>query len=145
MELNHKEQEIITKTLTDAKLAVAFREGIEKLNDFTPKFRGKHDRENFQKLLRNMKNTNNINPLDEFEKVFSSLHPGFDIRLIKKYPDLTPRELLFCSLIRLNMQTKDIAIIVNISNKSLEIARHRIRKKMKLSTKQNLAAELMMV
>ncbi len=76
-------------------------------------------------------------------KSFSSVHPGFYTRLIQKHPDITPRELLFCAFIRLNMQTKDIALIANISNKSLEISRHRIRKKMKLTSDQNLTAELM--
>ena len=145
LKLKLKEQEIIFNTLLYAKLVNVFHEVIYKLNAFTNKFRGKHDREDFQKVLNNMETANNINPLDEFEKVFSTVHPGFYTRLIQKHPDLTPREMLFCAFIRINLQTKDIAIITNISTNSLEIARHRIRKKMNLSSDQNLTAELMMV
>ena len=144
-DLKLKQQEIVLKMLTQAKLAIAFQEVIDKFRAFTSKFRGKHDRENYQKLLHHMENATSINFLDEFEKVFTSVHPGFYSQLTQKYPDLTQREMLFCAFIRLNMKSKDIAIITDVSIKSLEVARHRIRKKMKLSRHQNLAAELMKV
>ena len=145
LKLKLNEQEIIFNTLTYAKLVNAYHEVIDKFNAFTPRFRSKGDREDYRKLLHNMESANNINPLDEFERVFSSVHPGFYTRLIEKHPDLTPRELLFCAFIRLNMQTKYIALITNMAINSLEVARYRIRKKMNLSTDQNLTAELMKV
>jgi len=145
LETKLKEQEIVFHTISYAKLISVFHEVMEKLDTFTYKLRGKHDREDFKKVLQYMDKNNNINPLDEFEKVFKKVYPGFNSALIKKYPTLSPREIQLCALLKLNMQTKDIALITNISARTVETSRYRIRKKMDLTTNQNLISELLSI
>jgi len=94
-------------------------------------------------ILIELNRVNNREPLREFEKLFKELHPNFYASINNNFPYITPRELQICALLSLNMQTKDISNITNISGPSLETIRYRIRKKMGLSSDQNLAVELM--
>lgn len=62
-----------------------------------------------------------------------SLHPGFLGNLMVKHPTLTPREKKLCAYLRLGLSSKEIAGLQNINPKSVEIARVRLRKKLKIS------------
>jgi len=59
-------------------------------------------------------------------------------KLIERYPDLTPRELSLCAYLRMNISSKEIASLMNISARGVEISRYRIRKKLKLDREANL-------
>lgn len=63
----------------------------------------------------------------------------FLFRLTSRFPDLTENEKRLCSQIRLNLSIKDIASINNISVKSVEMARYRLRKKIGLDHEEGLA------
>jgi len=69
---------------------------------------------------------------EDFKKVFEEVHQAFFIQLQKKHPDLTPAETRLCALIKLKLNSKDIAAIMGISQDSLRIARYRLRKKLQL-------------
>lgn len=60
------------------------------------------------------------------------IHPGFFERLQAKHPTLTSKEKKICAYLRLNLSSKEISGLQNIGNKSVEIARVRLRKKLKL-------------
>lgn len=62
--------------------------------------------------------------------------------LIEKYPDLTPNELMLCDLLYQKMSSKDIANQLNITHASVNTARYRLRKKLKLSNKEDLVVFL---
>lgn len=61
------------------------------------------------------------------------LHPGFLDRLQLKHPNLTPKEKKLCAYLRLNLSSKEISGLQNVMPKSVEIARVRLRKKLRLS------------
>lgn len=63
---------------------------------------------------------------------------GFFRKLKKKYPSLTPNDLRICSYLRMNFTTKEIANLSNISTRSVEIARYRLRSKLNLRHGVNL-------
>lgn len=63
---------------------------------------------------------------------FDNLHNGFFRNLKERHPELTTNDLRLCSYIRLNLSTKDISRLSGISEKSVEMARYRLRKKMGL-------------
>ncbi|MCD8033659.1 MAG: LuxR C-terminal-related transcriptional regulator [Alistipes sp.] len=73
-----------------------------------------------------------------FEKYFNTIHDGFFTRLLQRHPGLTPNEMRICAYIKLNLNTKEIAAYMNISPSSVEIARHRLRRKMELASEVNL-------
>jgi AraC family transcriptional regulator, chitin signaling transcriptional activator len=55
-----------------------------------------------------------------------------------RYPSLTPNDLRLCSYLRMNFTTKEIAKLINISSRAVEISRYRIRRKMNLGHDINL-------
>lgn len=73
-----------------------------------------------------------------FESHFENVHEEFLKRLKENYPDLTPRELKLCAYLRLNISSKEIANLMNISVRGVEISRYRLRKKLKLEHDTNL-------
>ncbi|MCF6341869.1 MAG: PAS domain S-box protein [Bacteroidales bacterium] len=66
------------------------------------------------------------------------LYPGFFEKLLSKHPTLTPKEIKLCAYLRLNLSSKEISGLQNIAYKSVEIARVRLRKKLKLSRENRL-------
>lgn len=74
----------------------------------------------------------------EFELRFKEVHNDFYKKLNELYPDLTPGELKLCAFLRLNMSSKDIAAITFLSINGINIARHRLRKKLNIEQDENL-------
>jgi ligand-binding sensor domain-containing protein/DNA-binding CsgD family transcriptional regulator len=73
-----------------------------------------------------------------FETAFDEVHEDFLSRLKAQYPTLTPKELRLCAYLRLNISTKEIAPLMNISVRGVEICRYRVRKKLEISRDENL-------
>ena len=74
-----------------------------------------------------------------FNKYIKELDHAFYQNLIKKYPDLTDNEKKLCSLLRLKLTSKEIASILNITPKSVEVNRYRLRKKMNINKSEKLS------
>ena len=73
-----------------------------------------------------------------YQNNFNLIHQNFFKRLKEKYPDLTPTDLRFCALLRLNLSTKDIAQFTGLSVRGVEGARYRLRRKLDLPEGTNL-------
>ena len=67
---------------------------------------------------------------------------GFFRKLKEKYNNLTPNDLRLCSYLRMNFTTKEMAHLLNISPRAVEIGRYRLRQKMKLDHQVNLTEYL---
>ena len=78
-----------------------------------------------------------------FETYFEEVHEDFFQRLKEQFPDLSPKDLRLCAYIRMNMSTKEIATLLNISERGVEISRYRLRKKLDLSREVNLSTFLL--
>ena len=73
-----------------------------------------------------------------FETYFDEVHNEFFNRIKEKYPDLSPKDLRLCAHIRMNISTKEIASLLNISYRGVEINRYRLRKKLDIARDVNL-------
>ena len=73
-----------------------------------------------------------------FAQHFDKVHSDFLRTLKKKYPTLTPNDSKLCAYLRMNLSTKEIAQLMNISVRGVEISRYRLRKKLELPTSVNL-------
>jgi DNA-binding CsgD family transcriptional regulator len=73
-----------------------------------------------------------------FQANFDRIHENFFRHLHRDYPDLTSNDLRFCAYLRLNLSSKDIAHLMNITLKGVEVARYRIRKKINLPSHKSL-------
>jgi DNA-binding CsgD family transcriptional regulator len=68
---------------------------------------------------------------------------GFFRKLKEKFPGLTPNDLRLSSYLRMNFTTKEIAHLLNVSGRAVEIGRYRLRRKMHLDHHMNLTEFLM--
>ena len=76
---------------------------------------------------------------EQFEFHFDQVHGYFLKRLRQQFPDLSSNEQKLCALLRLNLNTKEIANLMGISLRGVEIARYRLRKKLGLDQRENLS------
>lgn len=86
-----------------------------------------------------------LDGLDEWESIklhFDKVHPNFFKNLQEKYPKLSRYDLKQCAYIKMDLGTKDIARILNISDRAVQTARYRIKKKMRLGRELDLIAYL---
>lgn len=95
--------------------------------------------EELKKLIREIdSNTDLDEQWEQFKLHFESVHKGFFERLLKNFPKLTPNELKLCAYLRMNLSTKEIAQMLNISTESVTTKRYRLRKKLGLEKDENL-------
>ena len=80
------------------------------------------------------------NNWEQFEMHFDQVHENFFKRLRSQFPDLTPKDQKLCAYLRMNLSTKEIAPLLNISVRGVEISRYRLRKKLGLDSEVNLVA-----
>lgn len=73
-----------------------------------------------------------------FKEAFDNADRDFLDRLKSAHPKLTPNDIKLCAYLRLNLSSKEIAPLFNISVRSVEIKRYRLRKKMRLERDENL-------
>lgn len=75
---------------------------------------------------------------EQFAKHFDTMHGDFLSLLKSKYPKLSHNELRLSAYLRMNLSTKEIAQLMNISVRGVEISRYRLRKKLQIPTEMNL-------
>jgi len=88
------------------------------------------------------KDIDNNKQREVFERAFDEVHEDFLNKLKTKYPTLTPTELRMCAFLKMNISTKEIAPLMNISVRGVEICRYRIRKKLCIDRNTNLTTLL---
>jgi DNA-binding CsgD family transcriptional regulator len=78
-----------------------------------------------------------------FEESFSEVHEKFLHKLKEQYPDLTPADIQLCAYLKMNLSSKEIASLLNITVRGVEIRRYRLRKKLCLEHETNLVEFIM--
>lgn len=76
---------------------------------------------------------------ERFEHHFDQVHGDFLDRIRSEFHDLTPQDQKLCAYLRLNLSTKEIAQLLSISIRGVEVARYRLRKRLNMETNQNLS------
>lgn len=93
-------------------------------------------------IVREMESNVDNTVWGEFEIRFQKVHEDFYARLNDHFPDLSPNEKKLSAFLLLNMTTKDISSITFQSDKSIQVARTRLRKKMGMTRDENLISFL---
>ena len=91
------------------------------------------------------KNINNEDSWNVFKDAFDTVDKDFLKKLKGLHQSLTPNDLRLCAYLRLNLSSKEIAPLLNISVRSVEIKRYRLRKKMNLSHENGLAEYILSI
>lgn len=123
-----------SKDLASMALGVfAKNEVLEKLRTVVQEslVKGQYGRKNLESLLKLInENIETQEFWDVFQNNFDLIHEKFFRNLRERYPSLTATDLRFCALLRLNLSTKDIAQMTNLTIRGVEAARYRLRKKL---------------
>lgn len=80
-----------------------------------------------------------------FSAHFDEAHSNFLKKLKKEHTLLTPNDLQLCAFLKMNLTSKEIAALINISLRSVEVKRYRLRKKLNLEHDENLVEYLLEV
>jgi len=92
-----------------------------------------------KKMIKQLEDDEQIDQeWDQFAKHFDKVHSDFVVHLKTKHPDISASEVKLCSFLRMNLSSKEIAQLLNISVRGVEISRYRLRKKLNLSSGDNL-------
>lgn len=73
-----------------------------------------------------------------FENNLSYIHQSFIATILEQYPKLTAKDIKLCVYMKMNLSSKEIAPLMNISFRGVELHRYRLRKKLGLSSEENL-------
>ena len=84
------------------------------------------------------RNLNNTDDWQMFKEAFNNADKDFIKKLKTLHTTLTPNDLRLCAYLRLNLSSKEIAPLLNISPRSVEVKRYRLRKKMNLEHNDSL-------
>jgi ligand-binding sensor domain-containing protein len=76
--------------------------------------------------------------LDQLTIHFNNVNNEFFNKLKDRYPELSPNDLKFCAYLRMNLSTKEMAQLMNVTTKAVEVGRYRLRKKLSLLPEVNL-------
>ncbi|GEM_PF-3301898 len=88
-------------------------------------------------------NMNLDNDWDDFKLHFEAVNSNFFEKLQSKYPELTKHDLKLCAYIYMNLSTKEIAQILNITIPAVNKSRNRLRKKLNVDSETNLSKWMM--
>ncbi|SDK02430.1 helix-turn-helix and ligand-binding sensor domain-containing protein [Flavobacterium noncentrifugens] len=110
----------------------------------------KKNSDDSSKNIRSVITTINRNISEEdtwnvFKEAFDNADKDFLKKVKFAHPSLTPNDLRLCAYLRLNLSSKEIAPLLNISVRSVEIKRYRLRKKMDLSHEQGLVEYILSI
>ncbi|MNQ26238.1 bacterial transduction protein [compost metagenome] len=141
-----KDKELVTNSLQVVKKNKILNGIIHKLKDINVETFDESTKFQFNKLNKSIvKEVNTDKSWKDLEKHIKNVHFDFLKRLKEKYPTISPRELDLSTYLLMNMSTKEIAEIMNISSGGVELARYRLRKKLGLNKKENLIGFLMSI
>ncbi|WP_128545599.1 triple tyrosine motif-containing protein [Larkinella soli] len=78
-----------------------------------------------------------------FEKNFNKVHEQFFKQLLERYDGLTPDDLRLAAYLRMNLSSKEVAKLLNITVRGVELKRYRLRKRLHLPPETNLTEFMM--
>ncbi|MGV3459721.1 MAG: histidine kinase [Flavobacterium sp.] len=134
MEVQNKASEVAGKSLSIAKHSEMI-EGIQAVLE------NETEAAQLKSKIKKIIKTSAIskNEWQSFEKNLVKSHEEFVDRLAKKFPALTPKDVKLCIYLKMNLSSKEIAPLMNISFRGVELHRYRLRKKLGIRQEESLS------
>jgi DNA-binding CsgD family transcriptional regulator len=139
-ELTLKSKDLASSTMSIIKKNDILLNIKEELIDQKKQLGVQYPKKYFDKIIRII--DENLSTEDDwaiFQTNFDRIHDNFFRKLHEHYPELTSNDLRLCAYLRLNLTSKDIANLMNISLKGVEAGRSRLRKKLHISQEKSLS------
>lgn len=135
-ELAFKKKELTTHALHLAKK----NEVLESLKQKAQELKeNEESKKGYQQLIRTINfDLQDDNNWENFARYFEEVHKDFNSNVKSKFPDVTSNELRLMALLKMNLSSKEIANILNISPEGIKKARYRLRKKLDITTEDSL-------
>jgi DNA-binding CsgD family transcriptional regulator len=139
-EIEHKSQEIVNLLLSVSNKHEVLINIKEELQKVRSNLKGDITNRKLLIALQEQIDTalQSEKVLDRIDKEFDLVHNDFTKKLRADYPDLTSNEVKMCSYIKMNLSTKEIAPLMNMSMRGVETIRYRMRKKFGLERSDSL-------
>ncbi|MBL0740421.1 tetratricopeptide repeat protein [Chryseolinea lacunae] len=137
-ELTFKDRELATKTLHLVNKNEIFDSIYKLLNAIDPAD-GQTVRSPLDKAKKIIRGNNNMDQVwVDFKLHFEEVHPRFFSQLQEAYPDLSPNDLRLCAYLLIDLNSKEIAQIYNISPESIRKKKQRLREKLNLEKDEDV-------
>ena len=134
-ELSYKKKELTTHALHLAQK----NEVLESIKLKAKDLMSSRSSEEYRQLIQTINfDQQNDKGWESFVQYFEAVHKDFNSKVSSKYPNISPNELRLMALIKMNLSSKEMANVLNISIPGIKKARQRLRKKMNLNTKDSL-------
>lgn len=138
-EINFKNSELASSALHLVQKGELLGMIQEKLGHVLNTSKDIQSAQEIKRLLRSLNGDEKMEEeWDKFAKHFDQVHHQFTARLKEKHPSITGNDIKLCSYLRMNLSTKEMAQLMNISVRGVEVSRYRLRKKLQLPTETSL-------
>lgn len=137
------------RELANSAMSLVYKnELLQKLSQEITKLKDENGKKLSEDQLRKIQKVIDDGMNDErdwnlFESSFNEAHESFFKKLKANHPDLVPNDLKLCAYLHMNMSSKEMASLLNISLRGVEIRRYRLRKKLDVPHDKNLVEFLM--
>lgn len=142
-EMVYRNKELANQTMSiiqKNQFLVKIKEELQRVQKRVDEEKLKNNLNTLQKKIN--KEIDNKQQNQVFETYFDEVHNEFFKRLKSSYPQISPREMRLCAYIRMDLTSKEIAVLLNITERGVEISRYRLRKKLELPRDINLSTFL---
>lgn len=138
---NHmKEKLLVYQSMEQQKVDSIFKSILEKVNALKIKYQ---HAEEISEIINEIKISVKPNTWEDFEYHFLQIHESFYKNLEQKHPNLTNYDKRLAAMLKLRLSTKEISNLLNVTPKTIENSRTRLRKKLDLTnTKEDLSKYL---
>ena len=139
VEIEYKNSELASSAMHIVKKGELLTKVKSELGSIIKKIDNEYAITELKKMVKALNEDENLDQEWEyFTKHFDKVHSDFIVKLKEKHSNISNNELKLCAYLRMNLSTKEIAQLMNISVRGVEISRYRLRKKLNLATDTNL-------
>jgi DNA-binding CsgD family transcriptional regulator len=135
-EVIYKNKELVDVSMHLVERSDALVKVKDELQQLYKKTGGNHDVKKAIQMVIDIEKTNSN--WEQFASHFDEVNNDFLKKLKSKFPHLTNKDLKVCAYLQLNLASKEIAQLMNITVRGVELNRYRLRKKLDIPTEVNL-------
>lgn len=138
-EINFKNTELASSAMHLVQKGELLTSMKTDLNQIMKEVKNKEAAAELKKLVKTLGEDDKMDKdWEHFAQHFDKVHNDFVEKLKQKHPNVTSNEIKLSAYLRMNLSSKEIAQLMNISLRGVEISRYRLRKKLNLETGDNL-------
>lgn len=136
--LASKNQELASATMNlvqKAQMIQSIASGLQQLKLYMPET----GHEQINSLLQLIHDGGRLDDAwEQFTEQFDQVHVEFHQRITEQFPQLTKTDLKLCTYLRMNLSSKEIASLMFVTVRAVEVSRSRLRKRLELHKDQSL-------